>query len=101
MTEGQLMIMCEMVEESQHIQQKGLSADIYTSAYADHQWHYGEFNNQFCTGLQDTAGCWTAETRPGTTSIPRMVWGREVTGFEHTYSRKATQLQGTEPTEKK
>lgn len=74
MTEGQLMIMCEMAEESQHTQQKGLNADIYTNAYTDYQWHYGEFN-QFCTSMQDAAGCWKAETRPGTASTSRMVWG--------------------------
>lgn len=80
MIEGQLMIMCEMVEESQHIQQKGFNADIYTNAYADYQWHY-EFNTQFSTGLEDAAGCWKAETRPGTASIPRMVWGHRGDGF--------------------
>lgn len=47
-----------MVEESQHIQHKGFNADIYTNTYTDYQWYYEEFHTQFCTGLQDAAGCW-------------------------------------------
>lgn len=82
MTEGQLMIMCEMVEESQHIQHKGFNADIYTNTYTDYQWYYEEFHTQFCTGLQDAAGCWyKAESRPATASILGMVWGHRGDGF--------------------
>lgn len=64
--------------------------------------YYGEFNTQLCTGFQEAAGYWwKAETRPGTASILGWCGATEVTGFEHTYSRKAMQLQGTEATKKK
>jgi len=72
MTEGQLMIMCETVADSW--QQAGLNADLYTNCICRlSQLCYGEFNTQFCTGLQDANGCWKSETRPGSNSIPRMV----------------------------
>lgn len=88
MTEGQLMIMCEMVEESQHTQQKDFNADIYINSFADYQWHYGELNTQFCTFLQDGAG----KQRPGLALPPSLGWCgiTEVMGFEHTCNRKAT-----------
>lgn len=75
-----------MAEESQHIQQKGFNADIYTNAYADYQWHYGEFNTQFSTGLEDAAGA--GKQRPGLALPPSPGWcgATEVTGFEHTYA---------------
>lgn len=82
MTEGQLMIMCEIVADSQHIEQEGLNADIYTNCICRLSLlHYGEFNTKFCTGLQDASGCWKAETSFGSPSIPRMVWDHRGNSF--------------------
>lgn len=74
MPEGQLMITCEAAAGSQHIQQEALNAAIYTHCiYRLSQLHYGEFNTQLCTGLQDASACWKAEAMPGHTSNLGMV----------------------------
>lgn len=88
MTAGQLMIMCESVADSQHIEQEGLNAHIYTNCICGlSQFHYREFNNHFCSDLPHAPGCWKgAETRPGCTSISRMVWDHRDDGFlTHTW----------------